>query len=977
MHIFIRIILHPLLALFALLPVQQAFTQDKPREGTPSDWLIAAPHDKAAACMDANGKDLTLSNGLLKRVFRLQPNLACISFQNLSNGQELLRSVRPEATITVDKKEYSIGGLHGQKENAYLLPAWMDQLTADPNDFQYVSYTITPLQPYINWRPVGWTGNNSQPKGIMVTFSYRTSLVALKGIHVQVHYELYDGIPLMVKWLSVDNKSTHPVKLDKVVNEVLGVVEEESAVEGRADQMATQHGLYIETNYAFNNAGAYHLSDQTTHWKTDTTYTSQVHYRYQTPCLLEVYPGKAPGIVLAAGDTFRSVRTQELLIDTYDRERRGLSIRSMYRVLAPWTSENPIFLHLVSKNDEEVKNAIAQCVSTGYEMVILSFGSHCNLEDTTAANISRWKKLADYAHSKGIRIGGYSLFSSRHISDGDDVIDPVTGKPDVAAFFGSAPCLGSRWGLSYLQKLKYFFTGTGFDLLEHDGPYPGDVCASVTHPGHKGLDDSQWRQMELQKDLYHWCNTHGIYVNAPDWYIMDGTNKMALGYREVNFALSRQQQKILNRQNIYDGLWEKTPSMCWGFVPLTEYHGGGPESVLEPLSAHLEDYRQLMLQYYGAGVQACYRGPRLYDTDSTRRTVTDMISWYKKHRAILNSDIIHLRRPDGKDWDGIMHISASGKEKALAMLYNPLPHAVRQRIQLPLYYTGLDHAGWISIADGPPKEYILDRSWNTTIEVDIPAEGATWLTVEASGTPSTWMGFERTDITVAGRPCIIIKPAAALEGSPWIWRTEFFGHEPQADSTLAAKGFHVVYMDLQNMYGAPVAMTLMDSFYTYLTTAWRLNKKAALEGLSRGGLFAFNWAARHPQRISSLYVDAPVCDFKSWPAGKGKGQHSADDWALLQKVYGFTTEEDALNYKGNPIDNLRPIAAAHIPILCVCGQTDTIVPMAENIDIVQQRYERMGGEIKMIVKPNNGHHPHSLKDPTPIVTFIMTSYKKK
>ena len=47
--------------------------------------------------------------------------------------------------------------------------------------------------------------------------------------------------------------------------------------------------------------------------------------------------------------------------------------------------------------------------------------------------------------------------------------------------------------------------------------------------------------------------------------------------------------------------------MGWGFVPLTRYQGGGPEAILEPLHEHLEDYKQLMIQYYGAGVQACYR----------------------------------------------------------------------------------------------------------------------------------------------------------------------------------------------------------------------------------------------------------------------------------------------------------------------------------------------------------------------------------
>ena len=99
-------------------------------------------------------------------------------------------------------------------------------------------------------------------------------------------------------------------------------------------------------------------------------------------------------------------------MDSYDRERRGLAIRKMYSTIAPWTTANPIFMHLVSKNDEEVRTAIDQCAATGYEALILSFGSHLNMEDTSAANIEQWKRTADYAHSKGIKIGGYSLFSS-------------------------------------------------------------------------------------------------------------------------------------------------------------------------------------------------------------------------------------------------------------------------------------------------------------------------------------------------------------------------------------------------------------------------------------------------------------------------------------------------------------------------------------------------------------------------------------
>jgi hypothetical protein len=685
-----------------------------------TDWLVTPLKTKAAIYKSRDGRDIILYNGLVKRTFRLSPNLVCTDYKNMVNGQQLLRAVKAEARLTINGKEINIGSLYGQKENAYLEKSVIDQLTASENDFRFSSYSVTDIQ------------SRLMPKlkapGKMISFVYTCQAPGLENIGVAVNYEIYDGLPLMVKWVTIENRRSMAFKLNRVVNEILAFAEEESAVVGTPEQMKKQHGIYVETNYAFNNAMRYDISDQTTHWKTDSAYTSQVNYNYQTPCLLEVYPEKAPGIELQPGETFTSVRTYELLMDGYDRERRGLAIRSMYKVVVPWTTQNPIFMHLVSKNDAEVKAAVDQCAATGYEALILSFGSHCNMEDTSAANIQKWKQLAAYAHKKNILIGGYSLFSSRRINDEDDVIDPATGKPG-GAFFGNAPCYGSKWGLAYLEKIKYFISHTGFNLFENDGPYPGDVCASTSHPGHKGLDDSQWRQMELQKSLYHWCNEHGVYVNAPDWYFLDGTNKIGLGYREVNFSLPRDQQKILNRQNIFDGTWEKTPSMSWGFVPLTRYQGGGPEAVLEPLSEHLKDYKQLMMQYYGAGIQACYRGPRLYDTEKTKQTVIDVISWYKKYRAILNSDIIHLRRADGRDWDGWMHVNPALATKALVLLFNPLKEPITRTIKIPLYYTGLTAKATV-IKNNSAVVYTLNRKYEITVPITIEAESYTWLLVK-------------------------------------------------------------------------------------------------------------------------------------------------------------------------------------------------------------------------------------------------------
>jgi len=691
-----------------------------------NDWLL---FDKSypAELITTSENELTISNGLVQRSFHLSPNLVCYDFKNLMNGEQLLRSVLPEAEVTIDGKEYAVGGKLNLSEKGYFLKEWLKDLEKGENNFQYQNYTVSEITPHFPTKIAYWTGKPLSANGIKLSFSYIHP--DLTGLTLEIHYEIFDNIPLISKYLTMETKGNNSYQIDQVKHEMLAIVEEESAVVGATEKMKKQHQLYVENNFAFNNAMHAELSNQASHWKMDSSYTSQVNYNYETPAVLEIYPDKGIGISLEPGDNFESIRSYELVLDSYDRERNGLARKKMYRTIAPWVLQNPIFMHLVSKNDEEVKTAIEQCVATGYEALILSFGSHINMEDDSPENIARWKSLADYAHERGIKIGGYSLFSSRSIDAENDVISPITGKPG-GAFFGNAPCLASEWGLDYLQKLKSFYTETGFDIFENDGPYPGDVCASTSHPGHQGLDDSQWVQMNLQKGLYRWMNGEGIYINAPDWYFLDGSHKIALGYREVNFSLSREQQKILNRQNIYDATWEKTPSMGWGFVPLTAYHGGGADAVLEPLSEHLTDYKQLMMQYYGAGVQACYRGPRLYDTEETKEVVIDVIDWYKEYRDILNADIVRLRRADGRDWDGWMHVDPQGKEKGLAMLFNPTSEPIKKSINVPLYYSGLAQTAKIQIEEGAAKNYQLNRDYSVDIQVEIPAGGYTWFVVE-------------------------------------------------------------------------------------------------------------------------------------------------------------------------------------------------------------------------------------------------------
>jgi len=239
------------------------------------------------------------------------------------------------------------------------------------------------------------------------------------------------------------------------------------------------------------------------------------------------------------------------------------------------------------------------------------------------------------------------------------------------------------------------------------------------------------------------------------------------------------------------------------------------------------------------------------------------------------------------------------------------------------------------------------------------------------GKTSEWNGYDRYDFSHDGRRCIVVAPKQAAAGTPWIWRARFWGHEPQTDLALLARGYHVAYMDVANLFGSPKAVAHWNAFYAYLTGEHGFAKKAALEGMSRGGLIIFNWAAANPHKVACLYADAPVCDFTSWPAGRGASRRSGAAWTACKKAYGFASDDEAFAYRKNPVDTLAPLAKAGVPLLHVCGGADTVVPVAENTAIVEQRYKALGGRIQVIVKPGCGHHPHSLTDPAPIVAFVL------
>jgi hypothetical protein len=332
--------------------------------------------------------------------------------------------------------------------------------------------------------------------------------------------------------------------------------------------------------------------------------------------------------------------------------------------------------------------------------------------------------LADYGKAKGVALGGYSLLASRGAAT---AADNTQGQPPL---YGVMPCLGAKWGQDYLQTIRTVSETAGLGLLEHDGSYPGDRCAATNHPFHHGLEDSQWVQWRAVTDLYKWCTANGVYLNIPDWYFLAGGTKCAMHYRESNWSLPRAEQELIERQNIFDGTWNKTASMGWMFVPLSEYSGGGAAATIEPLKDHLPHYEARLANLLGAGVQACYRGPRLFDCDETKAVVKKWVTFYKTHREVLDGDIIHLRRANGLDWDGILHVNPQGREKGLLMVYNPLDQPVNRTLTIPLYYTGLTRSAKFRECDAAPKVFELDREYRIALPVAVAPRSQTWFVIE-------------------------------------------------------------------------------------------------------------------------------------------------------------------------------------------------------------------------------------------------------
>ena len=507
---------------------------------------------------------------------------------------------------------------------------------------------------------------------------------------------------------------------------------------------------------------------------------SAAHARGSSPFRTRLHDTRVAGEVAE----FVSFRTFLLVTDTSEPERFGLSVRRLYRLWAPQIQENPIFFHATDTSTAGFQLEVDQMAATGFEMLIYSFGTNFNLEDTSPANVAAIGAQIDYAHSKGIEVGGYDLICLQRGQGGYggnvgkqwDTVTPTGG-------LGEDACFASGW-VDKLTNMTYTFLNRGLSMVETDGPYGGEPCASTNHSGHLQLSDSVYQQTRSQADWYAALRKSNVYINQPDKcvkssrcgrgggafplngsastphvymsshsvpvsspvpplppvspphrtphsYAFFGGQRTGIGYNEDQYNLPPWQDVTVTRMTVYDDTFRKVPSYGWVFVPLVPYHGGA-DSQFEPMSEHLAEYNMALAQYLLAGVAACYRGYRLYDTPAVQAVVAKWVAHYKAYRDIINADIVHIRRPDGQSIDAFMHASAMlPRNKGLLALFNPTSFALNQTIAVPLYYTGITGtAAFFQEGDGARTDFALARDYSVQLAVSMAPQTATFFVIQ-------------------------------------------------------------------------------------------------------------------------------------------------------------------------------------------------------------------------------------------------------
>ena len=223
----------------------------------------------------------------------------------------------------------------------------------------------------------------------------------------------------------------------------------------------------------------------------------------------------------------------------------------------------------------------------------------------------------------------------------------------------------------------------------------------------------------------------------------------------------------------------------------------------------------------------------------------------------------------------------------------------------------------------------------------------------------------RENVKLNGREVIICHPDKP--NGKWALKTEYFDAFPDVQNILLNMGYYIAYIKNKTRWCHPLDTDARAELAKYMHERFGVSKKCVIIGMSCGGMQGIYFASKYPELVSCMYLDAPVVNLLSCPAGLGNGA------SLFDEFYSHTgiSFSDLLAYRNHPLDHLPNLVKHNIPIILVSGDSDTVVPYDENGKYINDIYNKNNCIIKTIIKKDGDHHPHSLSDNAPVIDFIL------
>lgn len=204
---------------------------------------------------------------------------------------------------------------------------------------------------------------------------------------------------------------------------------------------------------------------------------------------------------------------------------------------------------------------------------------------------------------------------------------------------------------------------------------------------------------------------------------------------------------------------------------------------------------------------------------------------------------------------------------------------------------------------------------------------------------------------INGRDAFVILPSAAKPNTPWVWYAPTLRGLPAHSEVwmfrqFLDKGIAIAGIDVGESFGSPDGRKLYSVFYDHLVSSRGFGKKPCMLARSRGGLMLYSWAVENPKSVGGVAGIYPVCNIASYPGLK-----------RACGAYGLTPDQLKQQLEThNPVDRLKPLAEARVPIFHIHGDNDRVVPLEANSGLLAERYAAFGGPIELEVVKGQGHN---------------------